>query len=214
MFRDRRDAGRRLSKALEGYAEAGDVIVLALPRGGVPVAFEVAQALRLPLDLMLVRKIGAPGEEELALGAIAIGGVRAMNDDVVHALGVSKAEIAKIVAREQAELDRRNLAYREGADPPALTGRRVILVDDGCATGADMRAAIAATRAQTPARVVVAVPIAPAPTAARLRDEADEMVCLETPEPFLGVGSHYRDFSQTSDAEVRSLLQAANGGSG
>ncbi|MCC2637168.1 MAG: hypothetical protein K0Q68_887 [Moraxellaceae bacterium] len=213
LFKDRRDAGRHLVAALADYAGDGDVIVLALPRGGVPVAFEVAQALKLPLDIFVVRKLGVPGHEEFAMGAIASGGVRVLRDDVVQTLRISPAEIARVAAREQAELERREHAYRGGRASPSLEGRTLLLVDDGLATGATMEAALEAVRQQRPARVVVAVPVAPAETLARLGAHADAVVCVATPEPFDAVGCWYREFPQTTDDEVRTLLaQAARAG--
>jgi putative phosphoribosyl transferase len=209
VFRDRTDAGRRLARALRAYAGRADLLVLALPRGGVPVAFEVAQALRAPLDLLLVRKLGVPGHEELAMGALASGGVRVLNPEVIAATGVGNAEIEAAVAREARELERREAAYRGHRPRPAIAGRCLILVDDGLATGATMRAALAALRPQHPAALVVAVPVAPPDTAARLRAEADELVCLETPESFFAIGSWYQDFGQLDDDSVRALLARA-----
>lgn len=209
LFKDRSDAGRHLVAALADYAGDADVIVLALPRGGVPVAFEVARALHLPLDIFVVRKLGVPGHEEFAMGAIASGGVRVLRDDVVQGLRISPADIAKVVAREQAELERREHAYRGERAPPSLEGRTLLLVDDGLATGATMEAALEAVRQQRPARVVVAVPVAPAETLARLGALADAIVCVATPEPFDAVGCWYQDFPQTTDDEVRALLAQA-----
>ncbi len=209
LFADRRDAGRKLARRLEKYARREDTLVLALPRGGVPVGFDVARALRVPLDVFLVRKLGVPGHEELAMGAVALGGVRVLNAEVVRELGISDEEIERVAALEQAELERRARAFRDDLPPPALRDRVVILVDDGLATGATMRAAVAAVRQQRPARIVVAVPVAAGPTCADLRTQADEVVCLATPDPFYGVGLWYADFSQTSDDEVRILLEAS-----
>ena len=208
-FRDRVDAGRRLAKALLHLAGRQDVIVLALPRGGVPVGFEVARALGAPLDVFLVRKLGVPGHEELAMGAIASGGVRVINEAVVRASLISQDEIDRIAASEQRELDRREEAYRGGRPAPDLAGRTVILVDDGMATGASMRAAVAAVRAHRPARIIAAVPTAPPDACAALEAEADEALCLTTPVPFFAVGAWYDDFRQTTDAEVRELLEQA-----
>jgi predicted phosphoribosyltransferase len=208
-FRDRRHAGQRLAHALAQYAGRDDVLVLALPRGGVPVAFEVAQTLQVPLDVFLVRKLGAPGQEELAVGAIASGGVRVLNDSILRLLLLDEHDIGPIAAREQRELARREQAYRAGRAEPALTGKVVIVIDDGLATGATMRAAVKALRQRRPARVVVAVPLGAADTCAQLRQEADEVVCLHKPEPFGGVGMWYDDFTQTSDDEVRTLLATA-----
>jgi len=209
-FHDRRHAGQLLAQALAPYAGRDDVIVLALPRGGVPVAFEVAQALPAPLDVFLVRKLGAPGQEELAVGAIASGGVRVLNHSIMRMLLLDERDIDAIAAREQRELARREQAYRAGRAEPALAGKTVIVIDDGLATGATMRAAVAALRQRQPTRVVVAVPVGAADTCALLRDEADEVVCLHRPEPFGGVGMWYDDFTQTSDDEVRTLLAAAD----
>jgi putative phosphoribosyl transferase len=205
-FRDRTDAGRFLAKKLDAYAKRPDVLVLALPRGGVPVAFEVAQALSAPLDVFLVRKLGAPRQPELAMGAIATGGVRVLNEALVSALSIDAADIEAVVAEEQAELERRERLYRDDRPAPAVRGRTVILVDDGLATGATMRAAAAALSQQQAARVVVAVPVAPAEACAEFRGEVDEILCGLTPEPFYAVGLWYEDFSQTTDEEVRALL--------
>ena len=206
LFRDRREAGRELARRLSAYAGRGDATVLALPRGGVPVAFEVAKALGLPLDVFLVRKLGLPGHEELAMGAIASGGARVLDSEVVRAYRVSEEELRRVTAVERRELARREIAYR--GDRPAidLKGRTVILVDDGLATGSSMRAALAALEPLSPARVVVAVPVAPRSTVSALGDAADEIVCLKMPEPFLAVGMFYEDFGQTSDEEVRDFL--------
>jgi len=205
-FRDRRHAGQMLAQALAPYAGRDDVIVLALPRGGVPVAFEVAQALHAPLDVFLVRKLGVPGQEELAMGAIASGGVRVLNDGIMRLLLLDELDLEAVVAREQRELTRREQAYRAGRAEPALAGKVVIVVDDGLATGATMRAAVAALRQRHPSRVVVAVPVGAADTCALLHNEADAVVCLRSPEPFGGVGLWYDNFTQTSDDEVRTLL--------
>jgi len=205
-FRDRVEAGQRLAEALRRYAGQDDVLVLALPRGGVPVAAELADALGAPLDLMLVRKLGTPGHEELALGAIASGGAIVFNDDLLAALGIARDTIDAIIERERKELARRDYAYRGARPPPEVAGKTVLLVDDGLATGATMRAAVQALRRQRPGRVVVAVPVAPPDTVERLRAEVDEVVALATPEPFFGVGHWYQDFSQTSDEEVRAHL--------
>jgi putative phosphoribosyl transferase len=209
LFRDRTEAGRRLAEKLTRYADRPDVLVLALPRGGVPVAYEVARALHAPLDVFLVRKLGLPGHEELAMGAIATGGIRVLNPDVVHTLQVPQEVIDEVADREQAELERRQRDYRDERPLPEVRGKTVILVDDGLATGSTMRAAVAALRRQQPARIVVAVPIGAASTCEDLRDEADETVCARTPEPFYAVGLWYQDFSQTTDEEVRELLQRA-----
>lgn len=209
IFQNREEAGRQLAGALRDYAGRDDLLVLALPRGGVPVAFEVARSLGAPLGLFLVRKLGVPGREELAMGAIASGGVRVLNEDAVQMLGISDEIIEAVAARERAELVRRERLYRGGEAPPAVRGRTVILVDDGLATGATMRAAVRALRQQAPARIVVAVPTASVESCAEFRDEVDAIICAVTPEPFMGVGRWYVDFSQTSDEEVRALLAQA-----
>ena len=208
-FQDRAQAGQLLARLLAQYADRSDVLVLALPRGGVPVAFEVAQALHAPLDVMLVRKLGLPGQEELAMGAIASGGVRVLNDEVVDELGLSPAVIDRVAAREQAELDRRERLYRGDRPAPALRDQTVILVDDGLATGTTMRAAIAAVRAQGPAHLVVAVPVAASESLAAIRPQVDALVCVIAPEALYAIGLWYHDFSQTSDAEVCALLKRA-----
>jgi predicted phosphoribosyltransferase len=209
IFDDRIHAGRELATRLSDYADRDDVLVLALPRGGVPVAFEVAQALRVPLDVFLVRKLGVPWHEELAMGAIASGGVRVLNEEIVRGYGIDTDTIEAATEREKLELRRRELAYRNGRDAPTIAGRTVIVVDDGLATGSTMRAALTAVRKLSPARVVMAVPVAAESTCAELADEADVVVCAATPKPFYGVGQWYRDFSQTSDDEVRDLLSRA-----
>jgi len=206
MFKDRRDAGRQLAGAVAHFGGQGDVIVLALPRGGVPVAYEVARAIGAPLDVFLVRKLGTPGQPELAMGAIASGGVVVMNDDVLRHVSVAPAALAAVTREETAELERRERAYRGRRPHPSLEGRVVILVDDGLATGSSMRAAVRAVRVQKPQRLVVAVPVGAFSTCEGLRLEADEVVCLESPRDFAAVGHWYEDFSQTSDAEVQALL--------
>ena len=211
LFRDRRDAGRFLAGLLEEYRGRPDVIVLGLPRGGVPVAYEVATALGAPLDVFLVRKLGTPGREELAMGAIASGGVMVINDDVVRGLAIAPEAIQHAAEREGRELVRREQAYREGRPFPAVAGKVVIVVDDGLATGSSMRAAIEALRSLGPARIVVAVPAAPESTCRELAALADEVVCATTPSPFFAVGNSYWDFTQTTDEEVRDLLRAASG---
>ena len=211
-FRDRREAGRLLGEVLKQHAGRPGLLVLALPRGGVPVGYEVARALNAPLDVMLVRKLGVPGHEELAMGAIASGGVRILSKDVVSTLGIADREIAAVAAVEEEELARREKAYRGDRSPPDMKGRTVILVDDGLATGSTMRAAAAALRAQGVERLIVAVPVAPPETCEALRSEVDEVVCALEPEPFLAVGLWYEDFSQTTDEEVRELLRQARGG--
>jgi len=209
LFQDRRDAGRFLATKLANYANRPDVLVLALPRGGVPVAFEVAKALNAPLDIFLVRKLGVPGHEELAMGAIATGGTRVLNQEVVQALGISPEVIGWVAAKELQELRRRERLYRGQRPPPDVQGRTVILIDDGLATGATMRAAVVALRQQGPARIVVAVPTAAPSTCAEFETEVDEIVCAVTPEPFYGVGLWYANFSQTTDEDVRNLLEDA-----
>jgi putative phosphoribosyl transferase len=209
IFRDRSEAGRVLAEKLASYANRPDVLVLALPRGGVPVAFEVARALHAPLDVFLVRKLGLPGQEELAMGAIATGGTRVLNEEVVNKLNVPPEVIDGVAAQEQRELSRREHDYRDARPAPEVRGRIIILVDDGLATGSTMRAAVAALRQQGPARIVVAVPVGAPETCTDLRYEADETVCAETPQPFYAVGAWYHDFSQTSDEEVRDFLTRA-----
>ena len=208
-FRDRSDAGRQLAARLSAYANRPDVLVLALPRGGVPVAFEVARALNAPLDIFLVRKLGLPGQEELAMGAIATGGVTVLNSEVVDALRIPDHVIDQVAAQEQRELERRERLYRDDRPPPDVRGKTVILVDDGLATGATMFAAAAALREQGPDRIVVAVPTAAPETCDAFRDAVDEIVCAITPDPFYAVGLWYENFSQTSDDEVRDLLARA-----
>jgi len=206
LFEDRTDAGRRLAQALGAYAGRSDLIVLALPRGGVPVAYEVARALKAPLDLLIVRKLGTPGNPELAMGAIASGGASVLNRDVVSMYRISDETIEQAAATERRELERRERLYRGDRPYPKLENRCIIVVDDGIATGATMRAGLAALRQQNPACIVVAVPLAPLDTVERLRAEVDEVICLTTPEPFFAVGQGYRDFSQTTDDEVREIL--------
>lgn len=205
-FRDRAEAGELLAAKLTAYRDRDDVVVLALPRGGAPVAREVARALGVPFDVYVVRKLGVPGHEELAMGAIASGGVRQVNREVIDALGIPTTVIDAVAAREQIELERRELAYRGDRGPLALTNKIVMLVDDGLATGSTMRAAVMAVRQQQPARVIVAVPVGAVSTCADLAAEADEVVCVRTPDPFVAVGLWYRDFTPTTDHEVRSLL--------
>ena len=208
-FRDRSDAGRVLAAELAAFANRPDVIVLALPRGGVPVAYEVARALHAPLDVFLVRKLGLPGQEEFAMGAIASGGVRLLNEEVIRAYGISDAEIESVAEAEERELARREELYRDGRPPPPLAGRTVILIDDGLATGSSMRAAVLALREEHPARIIVAVPVAAAEVCDEFRGEVDEIVCAATPHPFYAVGLWYEDFSQTTDEEVHDLLERA-----
>ena len=209
IYRDRSHAGRELATRLRHYAGRDDVLVLALPRGGVPVALEVAQALQAPLDVALVRKLGVPGHEELAMGAIAGGEVRVLNQELLGRLGLGAAVVEAVTARERVELQRREQAYRDGRPPPVVAGRTVIVVDDGLATGASMRAALRTLRQQRPARLVAAVPVGARATCDALRGDADELVCVSTPEPFGGVGRWYEDFGQTSDEDVRRLLAQA-----
>ena len=210
LFKDRHQAGQILASRLMAYANRPDVVVLALPRGGVPVGYEVAKALNVPLDVFVVRKLGVPGHEELAMGAIASGGVRVLNDEVVAALGIPPYMIDLITQREQRELERRDRDYRDGRPPLDVRGRTVILVDDGLATGSSMRVAAEALRQKQPAHIVVAVPVAAASTCREFESEVDEVICAATPEPFQAVGLWYQDFSQTSDEEVRELLRRAN----
>lgn len=209
QYEDRRDAGRQLARALNDYAARPGVIVLALPRGGVPVAFEVASALDLPLDVFIVRKLGMPGHEEFGIGAIASGGVRVIDQAVVRSYGIDEATLDRIAGAEREELERRERLYRDDRPFPDLRGRAVILVDDGLATGSTMRAAIAAIRAEQPRELVVAVPVGARETCEALSHEVDLMICLWTPEPFYAVGLWYRDFEQTTDAEVHDLLERA-----
>ncbi len=206
---DRRAAGLVLADKLMGYAGRDGIVVLGLPRGGVVVAFEVAKGLNAPLDIFLVRKLGAPGQEELAMGAIASGGIRVLNEDVVDAFGLSEHEIAAVTAREQTELERRERVYRGSSTPLELAGKTVIVVDDGLATGASMQTALRSIRLHGPERLVLAVPVAPSSTCRTIARDVDEAVCLMTPEPFYSIGQWYADFSQTSDEEVVELLQEA-----
>jgi len=209
IFRDRTDAGRQLAPHLEEYARRPDVLVLGLARGGVPVSFEVARALEAALDVFLVRKLGVPGHEELALGAIASGGARVLNDEVVRSLDISEETIASVAADEQRELERRERLYRDGGGPAPMAGRTAILVDDGLATGASMRAATVALAERGAAEVVVAVPVAPPETCAAFEDQVDRVVCARTPELFYAVGAWYEDFGEVSDDDVRQLLRRA-----
>ncbi len=206
-FIDRPDAGRALASRLAKYADRDDVVVLALPRGGVPVAYEVASALGAPMDVFLVRKLGTPGHRELAMGAIASGGIRVLNDDVVRWYGIPDAVIESVAREEEQELLRRERAYREDRPAPDLARRTVILIDDGLATGSTMRAAAQAVRARHPSRVVIAVPVGAKQTCAELASVADEVICARMPEPFSAVGQWYMNFDQTDDDEVRDLLQ-------
>lgn len=208
-FRNRSEAGQFLAQNLKGYADRDDVIVLALPRGGVPVAFEMARALHASLDVFVVRKLGVPGHEELAMGAIASGGVLVIEPSVVEDLAIPMEVVLDVAAREEQERLRREKEYRGDRPAPNVRGRTVILVDDGLATGSTMRAAVAAVRKLQPARIVVAVPVAVRLTCAELAEEVDEVVCAHTPEPFYAVGQWYAEFSQTTDEEVRELLARA-----
>jgi predicted phosphoribosyltransferase len=208
-FRDRREAGRVLAGALTHHAGRDDVIVLALPRGGAPVAYEVARALGAPLDVFAVRKLGVPGHEELALGAIASGGLVVLDQRIIGALGITREQIERVAAAELRELERRELAYRGRRELPDLAGRTVILIDDGLATGSTMRAAALAVRQQRPARIVVAVPVAAPETCDEFREVVEEVVCAITPSPFHAVGLWYEDFSQTTDEQVQRLLAQA-----
>lgn len=209
IFENRADAGRRLATQLGDYADRNDVIVLGIPRGGVPVAFEVAVALNAPLDVFVSRKLGVPWQEELAFGAVASGGVRVLDTEVVEGVGISDSEIAHITATARMEVERRERAYRGGRPPLKLEGKTVILVDDGIATGSSIRAAISALRQLKPARLVVAVPVAPLSTCDHLKSEVDQLVCVFMPEGFVGIGESYDDFSQLTDGEVTELLRRA-----
>ena len=208
-FLNRSEAGRALARELSTYAGRNDVVVLALPRGGVPVGFAIARALHAPLDVFLVRKLGAPGYEELAMGAIASGGTRVLNEAVIEHLRITAEQIEEVARTEQRELERREQAFRNGTPPVYFSGRICILVDDGLATGSTMRAAVMALKKQNPARIIVAVPVASADTCADFQPLVDEVVCLYTPEPFLAVGRWYDDFTQTTDEEVRDCLERA-----
>lgn len=209
LFRTRLDAGRALGERLASYSGRPDLRVLGLPRGGIPVAFEVARRLDAPLDVFVVRKLGVPGQEELAMGAIATGGIRVVNEDVVSAMNISAATIDRVAAAEEQELQRREKAYRGSRPALDVAGATVIIVDDGLATGSTMRAAVAALRQQKPASIVVAVPVAAPSTRDEMAREVDDVVCVATPDPFLAVGRFYEDFAQTTDAEVHDLLARA-----
>ena len=208
-FRNRRDAGQQLATKLAAYAGDPNSIILALPRGGVPVAYEVARALGIPLDVFVVRKLGVPGHRELAMGAIATGGTRVLNTEVVHTLGISPMMIEAVAAQEQRELNRQEHVFRAGRLAAEVGGRNVILIDDGLATGSTMRAAIAALRQSHPARILVAVPVGAIETCDQLGRETDGVICLFTPTPFQAVGLSYDNFDQTTDQEVRALLEGA-----
>ena len=209
LFRDRTEAGRKLAQKLKAYANREDVIVLGLPRGGVPVAFEVAKTLNAPLDVFLVRKLGVPGQKEFAMGAIASGGVRILNRKVIESLHISQEAIARTAAQEQRELERREYAYRGDRPSLDLSDRTVILVDDGLATGATMQAAAIAIRQQHPKQIIAAVPVSAPKTCNEFRVKVDEIICAETPRPFIAVGVWYRNFAQTTDAQVQDLLLSA-----
>jgi predicted phosphoribosyltransferase len=210
LFRDRADAGKALARQLSEYKGREDVLVLGLPRGGVPVAYEVARKLNAPLDIFLVRKLGLPGQEELAMGAIASGGIRVLNEEVLSALNIPGQIVDAVADREQKELERRERAYRGDRPRANIKGKTAILIDDGLATGSSMRAAVAGLRAQDPARITVAVPTAPIETCEMFEQEVDQVVCVATPQPFFGVGLWYENFEQTTDEEVRSLLEGAH----
>jgi putative phosphoribosyl transferase len=213
LFRDRHHAGQALALSLAAQAGGGNTLVLALPRGGVPVAYEVARALGAPLDVIVVRKLGVPGHEEYAMGAVASGGIRVLNDEVVRGMHIGAASIDATTARELAELQRRERAYRGGAAAPSIAGRELIVVDDGLATGATMRAAVRALRTRRPARIVVAAPVCSRSACTVLETQADAVMCIHVPDDFRAVGNWYQDFEQTSDEEVCRLLRAS-GGSG
>jgi putative phosphoribosyl transferase len=208
-FRDRREAGLLLATRLAKYAGRRDVVVLALPRGGVPVAFEIARALRAPLDVFIIRKLGVPGHAEFAMGAIGSGGVQALDTRLIDSLGLSRREVLDVVERERRELTRRESLYRDHRPYPRIESNTVVLVDDGLATGASMFVAVRALRNMGPARIAVAVPVAPADTCCTMWTCADEVICLQTPEPFVAVGAWYDDFEQVSDEEVRAFLADA-----
>lgn len=209
ILQNRTEAGQLLAKKLTAYANRSDVLVLGLPRGGVPVAFEVATALNAPLDICIVRKLGVPGHEELAMGAIAMGGVMVLNEEVVKGLKIARPILERVAAREKLELARRDRLYRGDRPLPELHGRTVILVDDGIATGSTLKAAIAIVRQQQPKSIVVAVPVAPQSTCSQLKGQVDEVVCLMMPEPLRAIGLWYDDFLPTTDAEVKDLLARA-----
>jgi len=210
MFLDRADGGQKLANQLGQYANRDDVVVLGIPRGGVPVAFEVAQALKAPLDILLVRKLGTPGQQELAMGAIASGGVRILNQEVIRELGISEEQIEAAIATQRVELERREKLFRGTRAPIVVQGKIAILIDDGIATGSSMFAAIDALRALQPAKIVVATPVAPASIEGRMKGRADEFICARTPEWFFAIGEFYQNFPQTEDSQVRDLLSRAD----
>jgi putative phosphoribosyl transferase len=210
MFLNRVDAGRQLARTLAHYANREDVLVLGIPRGGVPVAFEVAQAIHAPLDVLLVRKLGVPGQRELAMGAIASGGARILNRQLIAELGITEEQVAETMAAQEAELQRREELYRGVRPDIPIQGRIIILVDDGIATGSSMLAAIEALRTLHPKKIVVAVPVAPTHADADISSAADEFICVHQPEWFFGIGQFYEDFSQTEDSEVRALLELSS----
>lgn len=210
VLADRRTAGRLLAQVLGSYARRPDTIVLALPRGGVPVGYEIARTLHVPMDVLIVRKLGVPGHEELAMGAIASGGAYVLDNDLAAQLHVSRDQIARVVEHERVELRRRETAYRDDRPQPDIEDKTVIVVDDGLATGSSMIAGVRALRSRKPRRIIVAVPVGAYETCERVGREADGIVCMRTPEPFRAVGLHYADFSQTTDEEVRALLADAN----
>lgn len=209
-YEDRYRAGKILARELQGYVNQSDTLVLALPRGGVPVAYEVALALSLPLDVFMVRKLGVPGHEELAMGAISTGGYRVFNQDIIESLGISKSTIEAAIAEQQQELQRRERVYRGSHPVPEIKGKTIILVDDGIATGATIRVALKALQHQNPTKLIVAVPVASPNTCDELAEMADEVICPLQPEDLRAVGVWYRDFSQTTDKEVIDLLEKAN----
>ena len=208
-FRNRIEAGQVLARRLQQYKNQPDVLILGLPRGGVPVAYEIARELNAPLDVFIVRKLGVPGHEELGMGAIATGGVRILHEGIIREIGISPQTIEAVSAREQAELDRRERLYRGDRPAPTIESRTVVIVDDGLATGSTMKAAIQAVRQQSPRQVIVAVPTAPSETCEQLKESADHVVCALTPEPFFSVGGSYADFTQITDGEVRDLIASA-----
>jgi predicted phosphoribosyltransferase len=212
LFKDRTEAGRALARALKDLKDNPNALILALPRGGVPVAHEISQALQIPMDILLVRKLGVPGHEELAMGAIALGGVRVLNYDIIDVLEIPDGVIDAVANVENAELDRRNRLYREDMPPPRVHGKDIVLVDDGLATGATMHAAIMAMRSERAATITVAAPVGATETCLRLASDADRIVCLHQPEPFFGVGVWYEDFSQTEDEDVLAILHDAHPG--